>query len=257
MARSREKGPWFWRGMIGAMLASVFGLFALAAFTASPSTLPDTGCRMDHKDPAHTVLLIDQSDPFNPNDLGWVNEFIDSEARTLPRFGRLTVVTPNSADPYDAKIVYSHCSPGSAEHANAILQNPRMIEDTWRETFYNPMTAEIEAALMDDRQPSSPLFEAVYSIADRADFQASRGDRRIILISDLMQHSDAFSMYRTGTDAEAFKATRIADQIPDMAGVEIVARIVPRQEYDLPMSDVKAFWGDYFAETGADFSSVN
>ena len=40
MARSREKGPWFWRGMIGAMLASVFGLFALAAFSAA-STLPD------------------------------------------------------------------------------------------------------------------------------------------------------------------------------------------------------------------------
>lgn len=257
MARSREKGPWFWRGMIGAMLASVFGLFALAAFTAAPATVAETGCRMDRKDPAHTVLLIDQSDPFNPNDLGWVNEFVDNEARTLPRFGRLTVVTPNSADPYDAKIIYSHCSPGSADHANAFLQNPRMIEDTWRETFYEPMAKEIETALMDKRQPSSPLFEAVYSVADRADFQSSRGDRRIILISDLMQHSEEFSMYRSGTNKEAFSRTRIAGQMPQMSGVEIVARVVPRQEYDLPMSDVKAFWNDYFAQTGAQFSSVN
>lgn len=257
MARSREKGPWFWRGMIGAMLASVFGLFALAAFSASPATTPETGCRMDRKDPAHTVVMIDQSDPFNPNDLGWVAEFIDSEARTLPRFGRLTVVTPNSADPYDAKIVYSHCSPGSAEHANPFLQNPRMIEDTWRETFYEPLSEEIEKALMDKRQPSSPLFEAVYSIADRADFRASRGDRRIILISDLMQHSGEFSFYKTGTDKEAFSKTRLADQVPEMEGVEIVARVVPRQEYDLPMSDVKAFWRDYFEKTGAEFTSVN
>lgn len=257
MARSREKGPWFWRGMIGAMLASVFGLFALAAFSANPAIMPDTGCRMDRKDPAHTVVMIDQSDPFNPNDLGWVSEFIDSEARTLPRFGRLTVVTPNSDDPYDARIVYSHCSPGSAEHANPLLQNPRMIEDTWRETFYEPLSAEIEKALMDKRQPSSPLFEAVYSIADRADFQASRGDRRIILISDLMQHSGEFSFYRTGTDRDIFAKTRLADQVPEMQGVEIVARVVPRQEYDLPMSEVKAFWRDYFAETGAEFLSVN
>ncbi|WP_143435552.1 hypothetical protein [Henriciella aquimarina] len=257
MARGREKGPWFWRGMIGAMLAGVFGLFALAAFSASPSVLPETGCRMDHKDPAHTVLLIDQSDPFNPNDLGWVNAFIDSEARTLPRFGRITVVTPNSEDPYDARIVYSHCSPGAAQDANPILQNPRMIEDTWRETFYEPMSKEVETALTDTRQPSSPLFEAVYSIADRADFQASRGDRRIILISDLMQHSDEFSFYRTGTDKAAFAETRLADRVPDMEGVEIVARVVPRQEYDLPMSDVKRFWRDYFDRTGAAFSSVN
>ena len=257
MARSREKGPWFWRGMIGAMLASVFGLFALAAFSASPALTPETGCRMDRKDPAHTVVMIDQSDPFNPNDLDWVSEFIDSEARTLPRFGRLTVVTPNSADPYDARIVYSHCSPGSAEDANPLLQNPRMIEDTWRETFYEPLSDEIEKALMDTRQPSSPLFEAVYSIADRADFQASRGDRRIILISDLMQHSDEFSFYRAGTDQDAFSQTRLADQVPAMGGVEIVARVVPRQEYDLPMSDVKQFWRDYFSQTGATFSSVN
>ncbi|MEQ8559817.1 MAG: hypothetical protein RIB03_16015 [Henriciella sp.] len=257
MARAREKGPWFWRGMIGAMLASVFGLFALAAFSANPATTAETGCRMDRKDPAHTIVMIDQSDPFNPNDLGWVNEFIDSEARTLPRFGRLTVVTPNSDDPYDAKIVYSHCSPGSAEHANAFLQNPRMIEDTWRETFYKPLSTEIETALTDTRQPSSPLFEAVYSIADRADFQASRGDRRIILISDLMQHSEEFSFYRTGTDEAAFAETRLADQVPEMDGVEIVARVVPRQEYDLPMSEVKGFWRDYFARTGAEFSSVN
>ncbi|MEE2879414.1 MAG: hypothetical protein VX593_10450 [Pseudomonadota bacterium] len=257
MARSREKGPWFWRGMIGAMLASVFGLFALAAFSASPALTPETGCRMDRKDPAHTVVMIDQSDPFNPNDLDWVSEFIDSEARTLPRFGRLTVVTPNSADPYDARIVYSHCSPGSAEDANPLLQNPRMIEDTWRETFYEPLSDEIEKALMDTRQPSSPLFEAVYSIADRADFQASRGDRRIILISDLMQHSDEFSFYRAGTDQDAFGQTRLADQVPAMDGVEIVARVVPRQEYDLPMSDVKQFWRDYFSQTGAAFSSVN
>ena len=89
MARSREKGPWFWRGMIGAMLASVFGLFALAAFSANPSLAPETGCRMDRKDPAHTVIMIDQSDPFNPNDLGWVTEFIDSEARTPGRCKRL------------------------------------------------------------------------------------------------------------------------------------------------------------------------
>ena len=257
MPKAREKGPWFWRGMIGAMLASVFGLFALAAFSSSPAVTPDTGCRMDRKDPAHTVLLIDQSDPFNPNDLGWVKEFIDSEARTMPRFGRLTVMTPNSEDPYDAKVIYSQCSPGSAEHANPLLQNPRMIEDTWRETFYAPLEAEVETALMDKRQPSSPLFEAVYSIADRADFQTTTGTRRIILISDLMQHSDDFSFYKWGADRDAFDKSRLADRMPDMAGVEIVARVVPRQEYDLPLSQLRGFWRDYFEQSGAEFRSVN
>ncbi len=45
--------------------------------------------------------------------------------------------------------------------------------------------------------------------------------------------------------------------MPDMAGVEIVARVVPRQEYDLPLSQLKGFWRDYFEQSGADFRSVN
>jgi len=182
MARRREeKGPWFWRGAIGAMLASVFGLFAVMAFNQPPALMADTNCRTDRKDPAHTILLIDQSDPFTDNDLGWVQEFVDSEARSLPRFGRLTVMTPNAADPYDPKVIFAKCTPGSAEDANPLLSNPRMIEDTWRDTFFKPLTSEIEAALVDKRQASSPLSEALFAAADRADFQAGKKGRRLVL----------------------------------------------------------------------------
>ncbi len=257
MARRREKGPWFWRGAIGAMLASVFGLFAVMAFNAPPGLDMETACRLDHKDPAHTVLLIDQSDPFNPNDLDWVYALVDAEARTLPRFGRLTVMTPNAADPFDPKVIYMACSPGSVEDANPVFQNPRMIDDIWRDTFYTPLKEKIEQAMLETRQPSSPLLEAVYSIADRADFQRTKKPRKIVMVSDLMQHSEAMSFYRSGAGFDKLAETKLAERMPDMQGVEVAARIVPRQEYDLPMSEVKAFWRAYFDQTGADFGSVN
>ncbi len=257
MARARERGPWFWRTAIALMVAVVLALFAYIAFNSSPAVAAETGCRVDRNDPAHTIILIDQSDPFNENDLGWVYEFIDSEARSLPRYGRLTVMTPNSASPYDPRTVHVHCSPGSIDDANPILQNPRMIDDNWRETFYDPLKAAIENALLDTRQPSSPLFEAMYSIADRADFQSNRKNRRVIVVSDLMQHSDGFSFYRRGADIDAYRETNLGQQQPQFDGAEIVTRIVPRQEYDLPVDQVKAFWRTYFSEAGAEFSSVN
>jgi len=257
MARAREKGPWFWRGAIGVMALAVFSLFAVAAFNSPPALDGQTACRMDRKDPAHTIVLIDQSDPFNPNDLNWVHEFVDTEARSLPKYGRLTVLTPNASDPFNPSTVFSQCSPGSVEDANPIFQNPRMIDDTWRDTFYKPLVTEVEAVLVDTRQPSSPLSEAVYAIADRADFQKARKHRRVVLVSDLMQHSAEFSFYKTGADYIAFKESRLGDQIPDMSDVEVVARIVPRQNYDLPLSDVKAFWRSYFETAGAAYGTVN
>ena len=257
MPRAREKSPNFWRGLIAVMVLSVFGLFAFIAFNSPPAVAEDTMCRLDRKDPAHTVMLIDQSDPFNPNDFGWVREFMDAEARELPKYGRLTVLAPNSADPYDPVDIYSMCSPGSVDDANPILQNPRMIDDTWRETFYEPLKSSVEAALTDNQQPSSPLSEAIYAIADRADFQDLQPNRRFVIVSDLMQHSDGFSFYRSGANYEGFAETRLAEQLPGMDGVDVVARIVPRQEYDLPMADVKTFWASYFDKTGAAYSSVN
>ena len=258
MARAREKGPWFWRSAIGVMLLTVIGLFSVAAFNAAPALDAETECRADRKDPAHTILLIDQSDPFSANDLAWVDELIDAEARTLPRFGRLTVVLPNSEQPFDPKMLYTHCSPGSVDDANPILQNPRMIDDTWREHFYMPLATTVGETLKTTSQPSSPLFEALYAVGDRADFQDNRSNRRLVIVSDLMQHSDAFSFYRNGADLAAYGETSIASQLPQLGGVEVVTRIVPRQEYDLPISELKAFWRSYFDKTGAaSFGSTN
>lgn len=257
MPRSREKGPWFWRSMIAAMVASVFGMFAVAAFSAPPPVDPETNCRMDRHDPAHTIILIDQSDPFGPNDVDWVRELLDGEARTLPKHGRLTVMVPNASQPFDPARVYSACSTGSPDKANPILSNPRMVADAWRTQFYDPLVARVETEMKDTVAPASPLSEALFAIADRADFQSGQRHRRLIVVSDLMQHSGDFSFYRTGADFGAFRETRLADRMPALDGVDVTARIVPREIYDLPMGEVKAFWRSYFRETGATYGSLN
>lgn len=256
MARRREKGPWFWRSAIALMLTSVFGLFAAAAIHQPPATDNETGCRTDRKDPAHTIVLVDQSDPFNQTDLDWVRSLLDGEARSLPRYGRLTLVVPNSASPYDPAQVFTGCSPGSAAEANPIFQNPKMIEQAWERRFHAPMLERTDDALRDTVAPSSPLMEAMYTLADRPDFQTRVPARRLILVSDLMQHSQGFSMYKSGAEGAAFAASDLAGMRAQLDGVSVVARIVPRQVYALPLADVKAFWRDWFAATGADYGSV-
>ncbi len=257
MARRREKSKAFWRWSIVGMLSCVFGLFGFIAFNMPPATDALTACRIDNKDPAHAIMLIDQSDPFNQNDFGWVEAFVDEEARQLPKYGRLTVITPNSSDPYAPVQVFSACSTGSGDHANPILQNPRMVEDTWRENFRQPLDVAVKAVLADKQAPNSPLAEALFAIFDRADFDGDIKHRKVIIVSDLMQNSKSFSFYKTGADYDKFKQTTLGAQIASVDGVDVVARIVPRQEYDLPLSELKVFWHTYFMESNARFTSVN
>jgi hypothetical protein len=256
MPRRREKGPWFWRSAIALMLTSVFGLFAAAAIHQPPATDEETGCRLDREDPVHTIVLVDQSDPFNATDLEWVRTLLDGEARSLPRHGRLTLVVPNSASPYDPVQVFTGCSPGSAAESNPIFQNPKMIAAAWERKFHAPLMLQADESLRDTVAPSSPLMEAMYTLADRPDFQAHVPVRRLILVSDLMQHSPGFSMYKSGADADVWAESSLADMRAGLEGVEVVARIVPRQEYALPLGEVKAFWRDWFGAAGADYGSV-
>lgn len=256
MPRRREKGPWFWRSAIALMLTSVFGLFAAAAIHQPPATHEETGCRLDREDPAHTIVLVDQSDPFNATDLEWVRTLLDDEARNLPRHGRLTLLVPNSASPYDPVQVFTGCSPGSAAESNPIFQNPKMIAAAWERKFHAPLVRQADESLRDTVAPSSPLMEAMFTLADRPDFQGEVPVRRLILVSDLMQHSPGFSMYKSGADADVWAESPLADMRAGLEGVEVVARIVPRQEYSLPLGEVKAFWRDWFGAAGADYGSV-
>jgi hypothetical protein len=256
MPRRRERGPWFWRSAIALMLTSVFGLFAAAAIHQPPATDPETGCKLDREDPVHTIVLVDQSDPFNATDLDWVRTLLDGEARSLPRYGRLTLVVPNSASPYDPVQVFTGCSPGSAAESNPVFQNPKMIAAAWERKFHAPLMLQADQSLRDTVAPSSPLMEAMYTLADRPDFQRHVPVRRLILVSDLMQHSPGFSMYKSGADADVWAESPLADMRAGLEGVEVVARIVPRQEYALPLGEVKAFWRDWFGAAGAEYGSV-
>lgn len=257
MPRRRQKGPWFWRSMIAAMLVSVFGLFAVAAFSAPPTTLADTNCRSDRRDPAHTIILIDQSDPFSANDIAWLQELVEAESRALPRHGRLTLMTPNAALAHEPRALVSLCSTGSPENANPLFSNPRMVEDTWRADFHTPIVETVNAALTNTVAPASPLGESLFAIADRADFQLRQRGRRLVIVSDLMQHSEDFSFYASGADYGLYSQSPLAEYTPDLSGVDVIARIVPRQAYDLPIGEVKAFWRLYFDAAGADYGTVN
>ena len=63
-------------------------------------------------------------------------------------------------------------------------------------------------------------------------------------------------MYKSGADEAAWSDSTLADMRAGLEGVEVVARIVPRQQYALPLGEVKAFWRDWFAAAGADYGSV-
>jgi hypothetical protein len=77
------------------------------------------------------------------------------------------------------------------------------------------------------------------------------GPRRIVIVSDLLQHSEALSFYR-GEDWESFRASAgFARLARNLDGAEVVIVRIPRAEAKVDEGAVDDFWVRYLDAQGA------
>ncbi len=86
---------------------------------------------------------------------------------------------------------------GSAE-ANPLVSNPQQQRKIWLDDFKQPLMEALETAISAESADRSPIMESVQSVALTTLLipQAKGAPRRLILVSDLLQHTDEFSFYK-------------------------------------------------------------
>lgn len=235
-------------GWIAGFSVLLLGFIAIpvALIGTKPPETDTENCRRDGVIPAHTIVLVDQSDPFEPADVDWAWQLMFDEAKALKKHGRLTIVGIDAENPDQGASVFSRCSPGSPNQANPIFENPRFIEQDWKTKFEQLMRERTEELMLHDQAPQSPLLEHMRGILRRADFRTEAPLRRIVIISDMYQHSDAYSMYNSGLNRELFDRAAERIEFPDMSGVTVAIFRVDRKT-KLKGADIIAFWQDALA----------
>ena len=239
-----------WMAVFGALLVCFVGIPVGLRLTKPPLT-DSMNCREDGNLPAHTVVLIDQSDPFDETDTEWVWQLIYDEAQSLKKHGKLTVIGINADDPDQGHEVFSRCSPGSPKTANPIFENPRFIKQDWQQRFERQMQANVADLMLKRLSPFSPLIEHFKGIERRSDFRKNISERRIVVISDLYQHSSLYSMYDSGLNANQFDQASSNLEFPKLEGIEFALFRVDRQR-KLRGSELISFWKEFLMENGAD-----
>jgi hypothetical protein len=96
-------------------------------------------------------------------------------------------------------------------------------------------------------QKQSPLLETAVRELRQQDFRYAK-QRRLVLISDMVQHSDLFSQYKRGRP----KADDLADMNADMQGDEIRIHYIRRPSlHRIQTAAHRRFWTSYFTNAGA------
>jgi hypothetical protein len=250
MALGKKPNRLLWLAIIAVLVIAIGAVFYVR-FTNGPKPVDVSGCLKDGSIPAHTVVLIDQSDPFSQDQQRWVEKKLNDTARTLPAYGQASVVGLR-AIPHELKEAYRGCSPGSPDAVNQAIANKDFIEFEWVRKFYEPMRAAANAVLVERTQSASPILEAIETIVERPDFTKDVPDRRIVIVSDMIQNSSNYSFFDHGTGWSTFRGRSMAQSLPDLKGVTLEVHLVPRRNYAIPLSRVKQFWTAYAEMTGAD-----
>ena len=223
---------------VGALL--LIGVVTLYQIGARPVPVDGRGCPTDMGPVGATVLLLDTSDPLTPKhraELGRLGGQIASENAgplgILP--GELLAVYELTQNPGAPKPLIEVCRPfkhpKDRTWRDDIHQGRRVAESDW---------SRFEEALADgfperesEPQPNSPLLETIAVLAARH-LPGRRGNSdfkvRLVVFSDLLQHTDRLSHYGLYPDAKAMRR-EARDLLTDLTGARVSLFRLERPKY--------------------------
>lgn len=232
------------------------GLASAALLLRPPPTDAETLCRTDAPLSAHTIVLVDSTDRLEARHRRKLRAVLAQERARLGQFDRLTIMRINARRPQEPAILFSRCLPRPPEQTNPLFENARMLQAAWDEDFAGALESALRSASSDGPQRASPIVAALRAVAADPDFGAEIPRRRLVLISDLLEHNpQGFSLYVSGANYAAWRSGA-PNGSPDFARVDL--RVVPIDRPDSAERQAAAmehFWPAFF--DAADVQSVS
>lgn len=203
-----------------------------------------------------TVFLVDRSDDTPTQTITEIKNRIAKTVANDVKDGELVSIfyITDSAQ-HDLRPVFSMCKPQS--DGNIVYEDQRTIARKFETLFRKPLDAALQ------EQPSdgnvSPVAETLtdFLASDFLDGEVNR----LSLFSDLMQNSNAVSLYRCSDPQSAIAAYRQARagavERPELKNVEVMLNIIPRQGLGADAVSCRdSFWAWFFGNNEGENASV-
>lgn len=226
-------------------------------FLSAPDVRVDaSGCAVATAPPRHVVIVIDQTDALPPPWRAFVRQLIPAvaAAESFPTYGKLTVLglTANIESPLEE--ILSECRPPEPD-GGSVLFNTRAEREARQERFDAFYDERIQAAVgrAENAGPreASPLLEAFVALQDRL-IEEDAGETELIIISDMMQFTRAFSHYGGYSSYDDFVATARGGRLTAALRADALTAYYVRRPELADRQDAvhRDFWSDYFVASG-------
>jgi hypothetical protein len=203
-----------------------------------------------------TVVVIDHSDKLNTIQKAALQARLWDIVENMPKnYFQIRIF---SADKISENVLTPElvlCNPGSEKEMSRFTENQKIVRKQYEEKFKKHLDEILNGILNKDSASQSPIMEAVQSVAVTS-FIGERNkhiQKKLILVSDLLQHTANFSLYNGGTDFENYKTSNHWKSVKsDLNDVEVELYFLHRDEdAKLQNSKLREFWIQFFENQGA------
>jgi hypothetical protein len=187
-----------------AITASVVAGLALAGFFAAPTLLSgpprdaQTLCRKTGAN-GHTLVLVDKSDPWSPVQAERLKKLVKRLGDELPAERLLSIYVFNDAFEPNFPPLIALCNPGRT--VSELIGNPRRDYVRWVEKFGKPLDEALAVLAQPAKGSLSPIVEAIGDVLARRENRVAEGERALVVVSDMLQNSAAFTVFGSGQGA--------------------------------------------------------
>lgn len=253
--RQRSNGSagvkgWLLIGLALLLLVNLVGV-GVALKLGERTLDQSSGCPTDGYSDA-TAVLVDLTDSVTPVQAAALRNTLHKIRDEVPRYGRLEIYPLHPTTTSALTALFAACSPGSGRDVDSRLYgNPELADKIWRDRFATEVDAVIEQLQSRVPQDSSPIFEGVQSVAVTA-FGTPVGERvsrkRLVIISDMIHHTQQLSMYQGAPEFRSFKQMHYyAGTKPMLRGANVdIFLIVRDTRRDVQRPPLYKFWVEYF-----------
>lgn len=242
-----------------AMAGIAVAIIGFSFYALQPKPFDEvTLCEISDELPPHTAVIIDKTDEYSAEQADFIAATIRRTRDRLEIGERLSLFELDQDGRFDPRGRFSYCNPGRGDQVNPLFRNPEQMEERFNEKFGQPMQAILEDLVEPKEAPNSPVLEALARLAQTENFSDRAPARRVVLISDMLQNSDVFSIYGGGGEMPEAMPTAldVADMVKrrfgdSLYGVSLEVRLIPRPRYvDMQRGSLKAYWDEIFQELG-------
>ena len=272
MSRRHQKNHvsvWAVLSIVAMVLVFIGGIGGLTWFYFTETEYDKiTGCRLEQNQkvaPSQLVVLMDVTDKLEEDVAERLRGYLQKAVEKQPEGSLIEFYAlDDRISNYDRDFL--HCVPRNPNDASKLTENVELVKQEFTRNFKSKLDATIQALTsMDSPRDRSPICEMIKAVTVKSfsnnDIKIT-GPRRLIVISDFMQHFPGkFSMYdkknRDRFDYRKFAHTSYGSALLlDSADANLRGLNVDLWFTNTLTMSNKKFWEDYFYEARAIVTSA-